>query len=104
MAWDFETKRRARNALLPVLCFSAAVYFAYHALAGERGIGAYSRLTADIKATQALLADARAEREILEKKVSLLRAEALDPDMLEEQSHRTLNYLRANERIIFMQP
>ena len=43
------------------------------------------------------MADQRAE---LEHRVSLLRPDSLDPDLLEEQARRLLNFGFANEAII----
>lgn len=102
MTMSYDTKRRLRGALLPVICFTVVGYFSYHAVEGDRGLRAFSRLAADIEVTKLLLEDARSERQYLENKVNLLKTENIDPDMLEEQAHRILGMMRSDERLIYL--
>jgi len=80
------------------LCLIA--YFAYHAVEGGRGLRAYNELQIELDQTRAEAARVAAERAELENKVSLLRPESLDPDLLEEQARRLLNFGFPNEAII----
>lgn len=95
-----EIRRHSLAAIVPVICFAAIGYFAYHAMEGEHGINAYTRLTLQIQDTKAALSEVTAERRTLERRVSLLRAQGLDADMLEEQGKKVLGLLRPGDRVI----
>jgi len=95
-----EIKRHSVAAVVPVICFAAIAYFGYHAVEGEHGLNAYTRLTLQIQDTKAALGEVTADRKTLERRVSLLRADRLDADMLEEQAHKALGLLANRELVI----
>lgn len=95
-----EIRRHSLAAVVPVICFAAIGYFAYHAMEGEHGINAYTRLTLQIRDTKVALAEVTAERQTLERRVDLLRASGLDADMLEEQGKKVLGLIKPGERVI----
>src|SRR6185436_17666275 len=97
MALVVELKRRARDLVGPVLGLSALLYFVYHAVEGDRGLLAYFRLTHDITETQAGFDQIAADRHSLELRVSRLRSDSLDRDLLEERARTILNYVRPEE-------
>ena len=68
-------------------------YFGYHLVQGERGLLSWLRLTQEVKLAHARLADLDGEREALDRRVSLLRSDRLDPDMLDERSRVQLDYV-----------
>ena len=99
-----EIKVRARQALPQVLAACMVAYFAYHALHGDRGFYAWLLLKqekAQVLATAEAVAEERAR---LEHRVSLLRNEHLDPDLLEEQAQAILNYGAASDHTILLPP
>lgn len=100
MAIWHELKRRLRDVVPPVLGFCVVGYFAYHSLEGERGLFAFVRLTEQIREARAHLDELQAERQALDRRVSLLRPEHLDRDMLEERARLLLNYTRPDEIVI----
>lgn len=95
-----EIRRHSLAAVVPVICFAAIGYFAYHAMEGEHGINAYTRLTLQIQDTKVALAEVTAERKTIERRVDLLRASRLDADMLEEQGKKVLGLIKPGERVI----
>jgi cell division protein FtsB len=95
-----EIRRHSLAAIVPVICFAAIGYFAYHAMEGEHGINAYTRLTLQIQDTKAALGEVTAERKTIERRVDLLRASGLDADMLEEQGKKVLGLIRPGDRVI----
>ena len=95
-----EIRRRSLGAIVPVICLATIGYFAYHAVEGEHGLHAFTRLTLQIQDTKAALAEVAAERQTLERRVALLRANGLDQDMLEERSHRLLGLIGERELVI----
>jgi len=104
MALVMELKRRARDLVGPVLGLSALVYFVYHAVEGDRGLLAFFRMTYTIAETQALLDQVAAERQALALRVSRLRNDSLDRDLLEERARAVLNYVRPDEVIVRSPP
>ncbi|NQV44272.1 MAG: septum formation initiator family protein [Rhodospirillales bacterium] len=78
----------------------AIAYFGFHVVHGERGLLTYWRLKQMIAETQPVLDEARVQRKMLENRVSLLRPDNLDPDMLEERARVMLNFGYANDLII----
>ena len=95
-----ELKRRARDVIGPVLGFCIVGYFVYHSIEGDRGLLAYARLTERLTEAHAQLEEVQAERQALERRVSLLRTDNLDPDMLDERARAILNYSRPDEIVI----
>ncbi|MDC7789839.1 septum formation initiator family protein [Rhodoplanes sp. TEM] len=68
-------------------------YFGINAYTGSRGINARKDLDAQIAELTAELAVAKAEREVWQRRVSLLKSESLDPDLLDERARALLNYV-----------
>jgi cell division protein FtsB len=100
MAIATEIRRRARLIAGPVAGISLMMYFSYHLVEGDRGIVAWRQLDDKIKTAQAQLAETEAVRTELDRRVSLLRPNHLDRDMLDEQARRTLNLVAPDERVI----
>ncbi len=95
-----EIRRRLRYAVAPLIGMGAVVYFSYHIVQGDRGLIAWVHLKNEIAKAEETLATVRAEKTELEKRVSLLRPDSLDPDMLEERARIMLNMGRPEERVI----
>ena len=98
-----ELRRRARFILGPILGLALTGYFAYHLVEGDRGLLAWLRLTHEIRDESASLQAARAQREALDQRVSNLKPDHLDPDLLDERVRATLNLVAPGE-IVIMQP
>ncbi len=95
-----EIRKRAGFIAGPVLGISLMCYFGYHLVQGERGLLSWLRLTQDVKLAKSRLADFDGEREALDRRVSLLRPEHLDRDMLDERARATLNLVGPHEIVI----
>lgn len=98
-----ELRRRARFVLGPILGIALTGYFIYHLIEGDRGFLAWLRLTREIRAENANLETVRAQREALDLKISNLKPDHLDPDLLDERVRATLNLVAPDETVI-MQP
>jgi cell division protein FtsB len=79
---------------------SLSAYFAYHLVEGDRGLGAWVRLTQQIRQTKVMAAEIHADREAQERRVSMLRPEHLEPDLLDEQARSALNLVDPGEVVI----
>jgi len=95
-----ELRRRAGDVIGPVLGFCIVGYFVYHSIEGDRGLLAYVRLTERLRDAKAQLEEVQAERQAIDRRVSLLRTDNLDPDMLDERARAILNYSRPDEIVI----
>lgn len=89
-----------RSLIKPLLFALGMVYLGFHALHGERGVYALLRETHHESALQKELAKTRTEREALELKVSHLRNESLDLDLLDEQHRRMLGGIGKGEVMV----
>ena len=85
---------RAGLIALVLYSFAAAVigYFGLNAYSGNRGLRAQQDLDEQIAQLNDELAGLRAERATWERRVLLLRAGSIDPDMLDERARTLLNY------------
>lgn len=102
MALVHEIRRRGRHILPQVLLAATLGYFGYHIVQGEHGVLAWLQLEKELRialANAAVLAEERAQ---LEHRVSLLRPNSLDPDLLEERARVVLNYARDDEMLILL--
>jgi len=95
--------RRVWNIILSVLAASIVGYFLYHTVEGERGWVAQLHLKNKVNEAQDTLSKLQKERAALDHRVHLMRPESLDPDLLDEESRKTLNYSKPNE-IILLNP
>ena len=98
-----EMRRRAKVLVAPVLGLALTGYFAYHLVEGDRGLRAWMRLTQELRTAKVALADVSTERARLERRASNMRSEHLDPDLLDSQVRRTLDFAAPDE-IVIIQP
>jgi cell division protein FtsB len=98
-----EMRRRAKTLVAPVLGLALTGYFAYHLVEGDRGLRAWMRITQELRLAKANLAVIEADRAALQHKVSHMRPDHVDPDLLDSQVRRTLDVVLPNE-IVIMQP
>lgn len=89
--------------ILPVLGVCVVLYFAYHAVQGDRGIRSLLDYKSQVEKTQLQLDRIRSKREKLEHRVSLLRSDNLDPDLLEERARYVLNLAHPDEIAIILE-
>ncbi|MFN8947598.1 MAG: FtsB family cell division protein [Alphaproteobacteria bacterium] len=93
-------RRVTRGWSFPLLVLALVGYFSYFAVFGNHGLLRWSRLQAAVEAKQAELEKLSAERISLERRVSLMRPESVDDDMLEEQARSRLGLTEADEVVI----
>ena len=98
-----EMRRRAKVLVAPVFGLALIGYFAYHLVEGDRGLRAWVRVAQELRLSQRNLAVVSAERAALEHRVSHMRPDHVDPDLLDSQVRKTLD-LAAPDEIVIMQP
>ncbi len=96
----YEIRVRARKILPTVLAASVVGYFGYHALHGERGFLAWRELKGDLAVAQTVEAQIAERRAQLERRTDLLRADNLDPDLLEERAQALLGYGYSRDLVV----
>jgi cell division protein FtsB len=67
-------------------------YFGVNAYTGDHGLRARQDLDHQIATLTTDLAQARAEREQWQRRITLLRSDSVDPDMLDERARALLDY------------
>lgn len=82
----------------------AIAYFGYHALTGEQGVLNWIVVENEIRAAEAELAIAVAERRELEDTAARLRSDSLDLDYVEERARDILNVAHPREFIVEIEP
>jgi cell division protein FtsB len=102
MSLTREISKRLPGISAQLVLASLVAYFAYHAVQGERGLNAWWRLTQKIALAQSTLGALNSQRSSLEARVSLLRPDSLDPDMLEERARTLLDFGRPDEIVIML--
>ena len=88
--------------MVPLFGAAAIAYFGYHAVQGDRGLIAWWSLRYELEKAEIDLAQVSAEKQELEHRVSLLRPESLDRDMLEERARIMLGFVHPDDRIVPM--
>jgi cell division protein FtsB len=96
--------RWRRRLLVGALAFSAIGYFGWHAFHGNYGIFAKEQLEARVAAQLVELEDVRSQRKALERRVALLKAQSLDPDILEERARESLGLSHPNDVVVLQAP
>ncbi|SFI06841.1 Cell division protein FtsB [Bosea sp. OK403] len=97
-------RRGVRSVLVTLALYlvSGAVvsYFLFHAQHGARGLEARDTLQGTLRGMEAELAALTTERKSWEQRLSLVRDEAVDRDLLEEMARNTLGRVHKNDVIL----
>jgi cell division protein FtsB len=99
-----EMRRRARVLLPPVLGLAVTGYFAYHLVEGDRGLLAWVRVTQELRLAKQTLSAVAADWAALDHRVSHMRPDHVDPDLLDSQARRTLDVVAPDEIVIIEHP
>src|SRR5919204_2330784 len=102
------TRTRLRAALTAIgLYIGAALligYFGVNAYTGAYGLKAKQDLSQQMDELSKELARLKLERASWQHRVSLLRADRLDPDMLDERARAMLDYVHPQELMLLVKP
>jgi cell division protein FtsB len=98
------THRRRRTILTALALYTLAAlfigYFAVNAFTGNRGLRAAQNLDQQMSEMTGELSRLKAEHRLWEHRVSLLRSDRIDPDMLDERVRAMLDYVDPNEMVM----
>jgi cell division protein FtsB len=103
------TRKRFRTFFNALALYTIAAlvigYFGFNAYSGNHGLRAKQDLDQQIAQLTGELATLKAERASWERRVSLLKPESIDPDMLDERARSLLNYADPRDLTLrFKQP
>ncbi len=84
-------KRQTKAALPPLLFLALAGYFAWNATRGDLGLRAYAAREQDLARAEAQRAMAAEDVTTWQRRIAALRAEHLDPDVIDERARAMLN-------------
>jgi cell division protein FtsB len=95
------------RSILSTLCLyvMAALligYFGINAYTGDHGLRAKKDLDREIAQLSLELKHAQAERDQWQRRVSLLRSDSLDPDMVEERARALLGYVDPRDVVVLL--
>jgi cell division protein FtsB len=100
------TRPRLRSILTALTLYAIAAaligYFGVNAYTGNLGLLARQDLDARLGELTAERDRLRAEREQWQHRVGLLKAEGIDPDLLDERARVLLNYADPRDSIMLM--
>ncbi len=101
-------KTRLRSIVVPILFYLvlgvATGYLVWGASNGPHGLKAAEKDAAEAASLQTELAALKGERARWERKVSELRPDSVDRDLLEEEAHLQLDRVFKDEVVIFTKP
>lgn len=99
-----RTRLSANIAPITFHVFAALVsgYFVWHAIHGQRGLKTRDENAEKVAELQTTLDDLKAERARWKRNIDLVRGEAIDRDLLEEQARIELGRIQKNEVVILL--
>lgn len=75
-------------------------YIGLFAMQGDRGFSSLQHLNRKVTAAEQELAEVKAEREAMERRVVAMRPEGIDRDLLDESVRKQLGYVGSNEIVL----
>ena len=101
-----RTRLKAVLTGLALYAMAAAMigYFGVNAYTGKYGLNARQDLDQEIIALTAELVRLQKERAEGEQRVSLLRSDRVDPDMLDERARYQLDYVNPHDLVRLIKP
>src|SRR5437867_2252694 len=100
------TRRRLRLFLTALGLYVGAAllvgYFYVNAYSGKNGLRARADLDQQIAQLTVELAALKAERATWQRRVSLLKPDSLDPDMLDERARALLHYVDPADLVLLL--
>jgi cell division protein FtsB len=99
-------RRRTVLTALGLYAFAALFigYFGVNAFTGAHGLRAQADLDKQLATMSEELARLKAQHAVWERRVSLLRSDKIDPDMLDERARALLGYVDPRDVTLLLHP
>ncbi len=88
-----------RQNLIAFIGVCICMYFAYHAIYGNRSYVKHMSLSSQIESMSQNLVELQKDRVELERKVAMMRPGSVDADLLEERVRLVLGYKHKDEKM-----
>ncbi len=102
------SRARLKGILTGIALYAMAAgfiaYFGVNAYTGKYGLNARIELDQEIQSLTLELAHLKADHAAAEQRVSLLRSDHLDPDLLDEQARYQLDYADPRDLVRILAP
>lgn len=85
-----------------IIWILVACYFLYHTFTGARGALSWTILSRDVEKLENELRILKQENAFLENKISRLREDNIDLDLLEEQARTILGFAQKDDIIVLL--
>jgi cell division protein FtsB len=99
-------RQRLRAIFFPLILYTvsgtAAGYFVWHANNGERGLKANDEFARKIEALESQLQALKAEHAKWQHKITLMKGEMIDRDLLDEEARQRLGRAGKNDLVVFL--
>jgi cell division protein FtsB len=100
--------RRRRAILTAIVLYTFAAsyigYFGVNAFTGRHGLRAQQDLEQQLAAMQHELGQLKSEHAVWDRRVALLRSDAIDPDMLDERARALIGLADPRDLILLLHP
>ncbi len=93
-------RRNGFDLTVCAVCLALLGFFGWHGLHGKRSFSKQQALLQQVAELEEKRDSIRARRESLERRVTLLRPENIDADMLEEMARKMLGFTKSNEIVV----
>jgi len=101
-------RRRLRAILLPIAFYavsgSASGFFVWQASIGDRGLNAKAEFETQMAQMAQQLEALQSEKNAWVRRVGLMRSDAVDADLLDEEARAMLDRVGKNDLLIFTTP
>lgn len=94
--------RNFKLILSNLIWICIAGYFTYHILSGARGFLSWNKLDREMTMLSDEFKHLKYENEFLENKVSRIRDDNLDLDLLEEQAQNILGFFKKDSIVVLL--
>ena len=99
-------RTRLRAFLFPMMlyCVSGGIggYFVWHAINGDRGLKVSDEYEKSIAMLTSQVAATKLERAQWQHRIALMKGDAIDRDLLEEEARVTLDRVGKNDLVVFL--
>ena len=101
-------RTRLRAILFPLVFYVvlgiASGYLVWDAWNGQRGLKTKAEYVGQMRGLDMQLQSLRAERQRWERRVALMRSDAVDRDLLDEEARTVLDRVGKNDLVVFTGP
>ncbi len=93
-------RSRRLDFIVTCVCTALLVYFAWHGSKGPRGYAFRDKLAAEAETLEDKYAAIEKNRLLLENRVTLLRPDSIDPDLLDELARAQLEMAAPGDVVV----